>query len=124
MKRLRFLAAIVFVLVLTGSDAYAICQKCQNNFSTVARCWTLGPCEFGATMSACVVRQFQYDPDTLWCDSLGTSAGAECNGQDSSCGGGDGGGPGGGSGGGGGCVIQYGQTCPAQCSSCTYEDVW
>ncbi|HEY0142502.1 MAG TPA: hypothetical protein VGF48_16510 [Thermoanaerobaculia bacterium] len=77
-------------------------------------------------MSACVIRPIMGSPDRLWCDSMGTGPGAECNGQDSSCGGGDGGGigGGGGGGGGGGCVIEYGQTCPAQCSGCTYEDVW
>src|SRR6266536_4880242 len=114
MKRFLFSLGTAFVLLLLlPNHAYAICQKCNNDNTLSAMCWTLTSCESGATMSACVVAE-EIDPKTgqvasRHCDSQGTTQGSECNGADSSCssggGGGSGGGGTGGSGGNGNCVI-------------------
>nr|MDQ3283544.1 hypothetical protein [Acidobacteriota bacterium] len=124
MKRWLFLSGTTLLLLLfSARDAYATCQKCQNPDSPEAMCWTIGPCENGATMGACVVKQMPNG--NLTCDSVGSSPGPECNGNDSSCSDGGGGGGGWGGGGWGGwstCYIDFGDTCPADCSKCEFYD--
>lgn len=128
MKRIGLPAAVMLMFLLTYAPrAFAVCQSCPGMGSLSAQCYTLGMCERGATMSACVLMDHTVG-DTVtyrYCDSFGTSAGAECNGNDMSCANGGGGvGGGGGGGGGGGCTISGGETCPADCSSCNNEDLF
>ena len=126
MKRLTFEATVV-VLWLYATPASAICQKCNNDYTLSAMCWTIGPCDGGATMGACVVgEQFNADGSVRfrYCDGVGSSPGPECNGNDPSCGGGGGGGGGTGGDGGGGCVIMAGELCMPECAECTVENLF
>ena len=118
MKRWFMTSGLALFLLLFAADAQAICQTCVNEGTSSAMCWTISACQQGATMSACVVRG---TGSYLWCDPMGTAEGSECNGNASYCTGGGGGGTGGG-GFGGGCTIDYGETCPADCSGCQYRD--
>lgn len=129
-KRLAlFTAVIALVVLICPNSAYAVCQKCNNDNTANAMCWTLSMCEQGATMSACFVTEtFNADGSILsrHCDSDGTVEGTECNGHDPSCtssGGGTGGtgGPGGGGSGKGYviCVVDMFEPCDFDsCDEC------
>jgi hypothetical protein len=129
MKRSLVFAAGILILMLSDpGTASATCQSCPGMGSMSAMCWTLTNCERGATMSACVVKErtdSNGNVTSLYCDGFGTTAGSDCNGNDISCANGGGGpGAGGGGGGGGACTISGGEVCPADCSSCSIEDMY
>ena len=120
-----FTAAVILVVALSPSPAYGVCQKCNDNFTANAMCWTIGACEQGATMSSCVVKEV-FKPDGSvsyrYCDAEGRTQGPECNGGDPSCNS---------TGGGGGgtdptrgkgylliCAAEPWGTCDPQCDLC------
>lgn len=114
----RLLLCVVFVFA--SNSAFAVCQKCGRLADGKAMCITLQPQELGATMSACTVLADYSD-----CDSLGTTAGAECN----NAGGGGGGYDGGPCEGNGPenqqsvCVVPSWSTgCSAECATCIVSD--
>jgi hypothetical protein len=118
------LGAAILLTVFLSPDAFAICQKCNDDITPTAQCYTLTMCETGATMSACVVVDV-LDPygqvAGKSCDDMDTTQGPECNGADPSCS------PSGGTGGGGGggqCTSTGvgGWDCPAECGTCTMDN--
>jgi len=126
-KRLMlFIAAVALVVLICPNSAYAVCQKCNNDNSVNAMCWTLGMCEQGATMSACFVTE-TFNPDgtvqSRHCDADGTVQGPECNGADPSCQSSGGSGTGTGFGGGKGyytiCIVEMFEPCDfSECDEC------
>lgn len=94
MKRILFFSlGLTLFLAITG-NAYAVCQTCKDANTIDGMCWTIGACEMGATMGACVERVSFTGAVT--CDSIGSQPGPECNGKDASCNTSGGGGGGGG----------------------------
>lgn len=110
MKRtMLLLGAVLLFAVFAADDAYAICQKCNNDNTPTAMCYTIvNPCEYGqATMGACVEKDGQNG--NKYCDPVNSSPGPECSQPQPGCGSS-----------GANCTITFGEICPAGCFSCTY----